>query len=273
MADPIAAAIAANRDAIDTANNAAANITAQQAEGLASRIGAYVATEEKSGPLVYENLDGLCKDICNNTPNGDGTLPETIINFLPNEDKTNVTVALVETFSEMVADAIIARARALRFLACRVNDAASVPKIASAVAGHTVLHAPIPEGEFDPRDKAALTRHANSWLTSFGICMSTIQQAGHNFVPGSFRLIASSLTPRNPGSSNYTTLTLIINIANGPHQGPTRPPHGPTILSLGPYPWDPLPVTPLPAPPVQSEGHGVPPLDYPRQGVQRRLHR
>ena len=240
----IAAALAAAREGVlAEADQAAVAVENAQLAALPDRFGVYVAREEKAGPFTFEEIDGITTAICKEAPLLDGVAPTASCNFLENADSTHVTVALVETCSEPVAQTLVAQAASHKFLACMINNVDSQPKIASVVAGNSVIHAPLPRGDFDLRDRAALRRHATAWLVYFAICMSTIMQSGHAFAAGCFALVAVSVSPRTPRSSVLTTLTIIVRIANGPLAGYAESSydlsHGfsCTPLVSTPYPW------------------------------------
>jgi hypothetical protein len=54
---------------------------------------------------------------------------------------------------------LLAEANAHQLLTCTTDQAHTVPKIASAMAGATVLRLPIPRGEFNCADAVAVRRH------------------------------------------------------------------------------------------------------------------
>ena len=215
QADPIAAALAANAAAVDAAATTATNLDQAALTAIPQRVAVYVAREESAGAFTYTELDTLTTELCKTAPHINGTEPTATCKFLANSDKSHATVALVETFSEAVALDLIARAPGARLLACLVQEAATVPKIASAVEGNTVLHIPLPDGDFDYTDGDAITRHATAWLVSFGVCMSTVSQDGHTYPIGGFALVAASVTPRMPNSSVITGQTFPVGRVRG----------------------------------------------------------
>ena len=223
----IKAALAAGARDLGAANKELTSVSNDALLKMSQRIGVYLARTEVAGPFVYNELEQLVSRLSANMVDGEGQTASAVITFLPNLSKTHATVALLETYSQPLANELIISAPSRNLLACYVDDAAQVPKIASAVSGFSVLHAPIPEGDFDYLDKDAVARHATGWLVHLNMCMTAIKQnniyGGLPFEANSFKLVSASVTPRTPGSVLFTTLTLVIAITAGALKGPVAP--------------------------------------------------
>ena len=200
--DALARAFADAADELnDSFDGVVAGYTTEQLASLPERHGVYVAKEEATGAFNSEALDALVTTQAAAVPAAEELGRDCLtVAYLPRKPDQTVCVALITTFVPALVDAIIAAASSAGYLACTTDQTASVPKIAAAIAGNMVLHFPLPVGEIDLRDRAAVDRHATSNLLSLSIGASVLTLSGDRRPLGrvAFDLVAASPTPLAP---------------------------------------------------------------------------
>jgi hypothetical protein len=102
----------------------------------------YLAKAEKSGPLVAESTTTWLGNFVDKM--GKKGSREVTFNFLSAD--AGITLLCVECFDKLTSDAIIKEAPRANLLACYIADADSIPKIASAIRGKSVIRFRLPHG-------------------------------------------------------------------------------------------------------------------------------
>jgi hypothetical protein len=183
---------------------AAATDVAQNAVGhddliiFDQRFGVLIAKQERTGPLDFSVIERLATHLVTSAPPPiAGAQAATANTSIVKEQAGAPTVILVHTFSQHVCDGLVAEAHANKLLACVTDQVHTVPKIAAAMAGATVLRLPIPRGDFNCADAIAVRRHVVLWLRALQTAICTIAQNGHPFGPhATLELQSATPTPR-----------------------------------------------------------------------------
>jgi hypothetical protein len=136
---------------------------------------------------------------------------EITFNFLTVAD--GITLLCVECFDKATCDAIIKEAPRADLLACYIADTDSIPKIASAIRGKSVIRFRLPQG-LNFNDPISINAHVGHVIQNLNRGLCTMG----GWEGTVLRLDQATVTFHSPSSPIISALAGIVTIVAGPHK-------------------------------------------------------